>query len=171
MIPSLVLYGLGVVALIYISFCKNDILWEDNAMRTKLSLFISLACIIVSIILMLLPIGAVLTFAPNPTDRITKTFSYFDMIVFGYGNIFPLLTAILSMFLLILVSWTLFNCKYSRKREMIMNVCSVICVFTSALSLMLFSQISIIGIAILILIFISTALQFFFFSHGLNFTN
>ena len=51
---------------------------------------------IITLILEILPYGAVCTFAPSPTERIRKTFSYFDLIPFGYANFAPFLTAIIT---------------------------------------------------------------------------
>ena len=51
---------------------------------------------IITLILEILPYGAVCNFAPSPTERIRKTFSYFDLIPFGYANFAPFLTAIIT---------------------------------------------------------------------------
>ncbi len=37
-----------------------------------------------TIVLEALPLGAVCTFAPSPTERVRETFSYFSLIPFGY---------------------------------------------------------------------------------------
>lgn len=51
---------------------------------------------IITLILEILPYGAVCNFAPSPTKRVRKTFSYFDLIPFGYANFAPFLTAIIT---------------------------------------------------------------------------
>ena len=38
-----------------------------------------------TIVLEALPLGAVCTFAPSPTERVRETFSYFSLIPFGYA--------------------------------------------------------------------------------------
>ena len=43
-----------------------------------------------TIVLEALPLGAVCTFAPSPTERVRETFSYFSLIPFGYANFAPL---------------------------------------------------------------------------------
>ncbi|MBE6529655.1 MAG: hypothetical protein E7680_03510 [Ruminococcaceae bacterium] len=49
-----------------------------------------------TIILEVLPFGAVLIFSPSPTERIRETFSYFNAMTFGYGNFAPFITAFLT---------------------------------------------------------------------------
>ena len=58
---------------------------------------------VMTLILEILPYGAVCNFASSPTERLRKTFSYFDMTPFGYANFTPLITAILSCVLLLLL--------------------------------------------------------------------
>lgn len=58
---------------------------------------------IITVILELLPYGAVCIFATSPTDRIKETFSYFDLTPFGYANFTPLLTAVISCLILVLL--------------------------------------------------------------------
>ena len=60
-----------------------------------------------TIVLELLPFGAVCVFATSSTERVKETFSYFSLTPFGYANFAPLITAILTaaIFLLSLFSW------------------------------------------------------------------
>ena len=55
-----------------------------------------------TIVLEALPMGAVCTFAISPTERVRETFSYFSLIPFGYANFTPLITAILTVVILLL---------------------------------------------------------------------
>lgn len=57
---------------------------------------------IITIILQILPCGAVLVFAPSPTERIRETFSYFNLTPFGYANFAPFITALLNCIILLL---------------------------------------------------------------------
>ena len=59
-----------------------------------------------TIVLELLPLGAVCIFATSPTERVKETFSYFSLTPFGYANFAPLITATLTVaiFLLSLLS-------------------------------------------------------------------
>ena len=58
---------------------------------------------IITLILEILPYGAVCIFATSPTERIKETFSYFDLIPFGYANFAPLLTAIITCLIFVLL--------------------------------------------------------------------
>jgi len=51
---------------------------------------------IITLILELLPYGAVCNFARPEGEPWRKTFSYFDLTPFGYANFAPLLTAIIT---------------------------------------------------------------------------
>lgn len=57
---------------------------------------------IITIILQILPCGAVLVFEPSPTERIRETFSYFNLTPFGYANFAPFITALLTCIILLL---------------------------------------------------------------------
>lgn len=57
---------------------------------------------IITIILQILPCGAVLVFAPSPTERERETFSYFNLTPFGYANFAPFITALLTCIILLL---------------------------------------------------------------------
>lgn len=56
---------------------------------------------IVALVLEILPIGAVCIFA-SAQERVRETFSYFDLLPFGYGDVAPLLTAVLTCVTLLL---------------------------------------------------------------------
>ncbi|NLJ58601.1 MAG: hypothetical protein GX339_07140 [Tissierellia bacterium] len=103
--------------------------------------YISIFCIIVSIVLMATPLGIAMTFAPGPTERITSYFSYFDLIVIGYGNCFPLMTALLSFVILFILV------KRIRKPSMgkVVEICVTICIIFSLLSWIIFNTFTIIG--------------------------
>ena len=60
-------------------------------------------CTAVTVVLELLPWGAVCVFAGapgSPEGRVRETYSYFDPLPFGYANLGPLMTAVLSCVLL-----------------------------------------------------------------------
>lgn len=56
-----------------------------------------------AVILEVLPYGAVLIFAGPSADTVKKTYSYFSLMPYGYANFAPLITAILTCVLLVLV--------------------------------------------------------------------
>ena len=60
---------------------------------------------IITLVLEILPYGAVCIFATSPIEKVKETFSYFDMIPFGYANFAPFITAMLTcvIFLLLIV--------------------------------------------------------------------
>jgi len=68
---------------------------------------------IVTLILELLPYGAVLNFADQLDDgtisTVRQTYSYFDPITFGYANFGPLITAVLTCVIAILAVVYLFS--------------------------------------------------------------
>jgi hypothetical protein len=67
-----------------------------------------LITLLIVIVLEILPYGAVCNFSNDPGETLISTFSYFNMIPFGYANFGPLLTAILSCVLILLYGILLF---------------------------------------------------------------
>ena len=82
---------------------------------------------IITLILEILPYGAVCNFADGPNNIIRQTFSYFDLVPFGYANFAPLLTAIMTclIFVLILIYWIKGNAHIAIKAKNILMVASV----------------------------------------------
>ena len=58
---------------------------------------------IITLILEILPYGAVCNFANPEGEPWRKTFSYFDLTPFGYANFAPLLTAIITCLIFVLI--------------------------------------------------------------------
>ena len=83
----------------------------------------------ITIALEILPLGAVCTFAPSPTERVRETFSYFSLIPFGYANFAPLITAILTVVILLLSLISL-------KKDSVFNALFVLSIITAIISLM-----------------------------------
>jgi hypothetical protein len=105
---------------------------------------ISICCMLIAIILMTLPYGVSMTFGPSPTERVTKYFSYFSMVPVGYGNWFPVITALLSIFVLFLL---LVGIRRVNTRRTV-QVCLSICIIVSVLSLLVFNSASIVGVCV-----------------------
>ena len=82
-----------------------------------------------TIVLEALPMGAVCTFAISPTERVRETFSYFSLIPFGYANFAPLITAILTVVILLLSLISL-------KKDSVFNALFVLSIITAVISLM-----------------------------------
>ena len=114
-------------------------------MKIKKSLFVILP--LVALILELLPYGAVLNFANPDGEPWRNTYSYFSMMPFGYANIGPFITAILTCVLLVLVAIYLFKPRKGLNTA-ILNVSG----FATAASLMPlmfgFDYITVIGVII-----------------------
>ena len=89
--------------------------------------FLYLVLPIITLILEVLPYGAVCIFASSPTDRIRETFSYFDLTPFGYANFAPFLTALITclIFILLLIYWLKGNVVFAIKAKNILYVAAV----------------------------------------------
>jgi len=64
---------------------------------------------VITLVLELLPYGAVCNFARPEGEPFRKTFSYFDPVPFGYANFAPFLTAILTCAIAVLLVSFLFS--------------------------------------------------------------
>ena len=76
---------------------------EGYVMKFDRMRIAGIICTAVTVVLELLPWGAVCVFAGapgSPEGRIRETYSYFDPLPFGYANFGPLMTAVLSCVLL-----------------------------------------------------------------------
>ena len=83
---------------------------------------------ILTIILELLPYGAVCNFANPEGEPWRETFSYFDMVPFGYANFAPLITGVLSVVILLLMMIFFFtgSQKLAAVAKILLIVCAVI---------------------------------------------
>lgn len=64
---------------------------------------ILLCTVLAALILEILPYGAVCNFANPEGEPFRRTFSYFDLTPYGYANFGPLITAILTCVLLVII--------------------------------------------------------------------
>ena len=92
--------------------------------------FLYLLLPIITLILEILPYGAVCVFASSPTDVVINTYSYFSMVPFGYANFSPLLTAFLTCTVLVLL--TVYFIKGNR---VILSVTNYFLIFAAVISL------------------------------------
>lgn len=83
---------------------------------------------IITLILEILPYGAVCNFANPEGEPWRKTFSYFDLTPFGYANFAPLLTAITTcaILALLLVYWITDKPRLIRTIRILLNVAIVL---------------------------------------------
>lgn len=118
-------------------------------MKIKKSLFVVLP--LATLILELLPNGVVLNFANPEGEPWRRTYSYFSLTPFGYANVGPFITAILTCILLVLVVIYLFKPRNGLNTA-ILNVSG----FATAASLMPlmfgFDYITVIGVIITLLL-------------------
>ena len=68
----------------------------------KRSLYLILP--VITLILEILPYGAVCNFAAPEGEALRQTFSYFDPTPFGYANFAPFVTALLSCLIFVLIA-------------------------------------------------------------------
>ena len=117
----------------------------------KMKKFALLILSIATLIFELLPYGVVLNFANPDGEPWRRTYSYFSLTPFGYANFGPLITAILTCILLVLVVVYLFK-SHKGLNIAIMNV-SGFATATSLLPLMFgFSYITVIGVIVSVLL-------------------
>ena len=106
--------------------------------KRKRSFFL-LAITILTLILELLPSGAVLEFA-HMSPELTlgyyeEHFSYFDPIVYGYGDFGPLLTAVLTCMLAVITVITVFfENRAVRIALRVVSVLTLLCSMTPMLT-------------------------------------
>jgi len=118
-------------------------------MKIKKSLFVVLP--LATLIFELLPNGVVLNFANPEGEPWRRTYSYFSLTPFGYANVGPFITAILTCILLVLVAVYLLKPRNGLNTA-ILNVSG----FATAASLMPlmfgFDYITVIGVIITLLL-------------------
>ena len=118
-------------------------------MKIKKSLFVVLP--LVTLILELLPNGVVLNFANPEGEPWRRTYSYFSLTPFGYANVGPFITAILTCILLVLVAVYLLKPRNGLNTA-ILNV-SGLATAASLMPLMFgFDYITVIGVIITLLL-------------------
>ena len=64
----------------------------------------------VTLVLELLPYGAVMNFANPEGEPFRRTFSYFSLIPFGYASFAPMITGLMTVALLVLSAVYYFKC-------------------------------------------------------------
>lgn len=106
----------------------------------------SIIGMILSIVLMALPKGVPMNFAPSPTETVTSYYSYFSPMPFGYGNWFPIITAILSICVVVLLLIGL-----KRNCISVIKICLGITIIATLLSWAIFNAFSFISLAVIAL--------------------
>lgn len=94
-------------------------------------------------------------FALSPNETVISYYSYFSPMPFGYGNWFPIITAILSIFVAILLLVRL-----KRNCTKAIKICLGITIFATLLSWVIFNAFSFISLAVLALHIFVFIIQF-----------
>lgn len=121
---------------------------------------ISLILLLVTLILEMLPYGAVLIFSSGPDERIKETFSYFSLTPFGYANFFPFFTAILTIFVTLLSALAIIKKVNVTRLQNTVFICTVIAFICSIMSVLMFGTDYISKVGIFITILLLTSLMF-----------
>lgn len=137
--------------------------WEpvQARIRGKLRLKLCAACALwLALLLELLPCSVRMAFAAGPDERIYESVSYFSLLPFGYGNIFPFLTACLTLvtaFMLLLL------CLRGRQMPGLQNAaffCTAAVLVLSAFAAFFGANVTAAGVGILLLLAVSAVLQY-----------
>lgn len=135
-------YWVGGIVFIGIAVLRTYLKKEGKTVKLTDRAFyaVGIAFHAISLILELSPLGAVLIFAPSPTERVIHTYSYFDLNLVGYANFSPMLTGILTVAVVILGITILCRYEKAKKRKKTVFVCSVIAFVLSFVPLFMFGS-------------------------------
>lgn len=103
--------------------------------------WVCLAGILFSLILMLLPGGVSMTFAPGPGETVKCFYPFFSMMPLGYGNFFPAAIVLLSIACALLLI-------FAPKARLALLVCLVLSVLANVASWILFASFTAVGLGI-----------------------
>lgn len=128
------------VALIGIAFLNTYLKRAGRAAKLTDRRFyiLAVALLAFALLLELLPIGAVLIFAPGPNETMKKMYSYFSFKLVGYANFTPMLTGILTIAGILLGCVSVIKYDSAKKLKSIVFTCSVIAAALSLAPLFLF---------------------------------
>lgn len=76
-------------------------------MKKKNILYLTLP--LITLVLEILPYGAVLNFANPDGEPWRETYSYFSLTPFGYANFAPFITAVMTCIMIVLLTFYIFN--------------------------------------------------------------
>lgn len=129
-------------------------------MKKKITVIqiIVLPLLIAAIILMTLPNGVIMIFSDGPGSLIYQYYSYFDLLPAAYANIFPMLSAILTVVIIILALISLIKEKGAKA----ILICLCLCIICQALSWLIYNGITLIGACVAsihIIVLILTIIQ------------
>ena len=120
---------------------------------------IMLCLALVTLVLEILPYGAVCNFANPDGEPWRRTYSYFDLTPFGYANFSPFIVAILTCVLIAMIVISLLTKK--QMRMPILVISAITTILSMAPLLFGISFFSIVGVLITITLAINTFIAFF----------
>lgn len=121
---------------------------------------LSFIALFVTVVLEILPYGAVLYFAPGPGETTRETYSYFSLIPYGYANFGPLVTAVLTAAVSVLSAIMLVAKGLAPKLSTVTFICTIIAVIASFTPLMYgLNYLSAAGLSISALLILSAVFQ------------
>ena len=93
-------------------------------MKKKITVLCILLC---TLVLEILPYGAVCNFGNPDGEPFRKTYSYFSLIPYGYAHFSPLITAVMTCVLLLIVLIAiLFKKELGKKTAVFSGICAAI---------------------------------------------
>jgi len=123
--------------------------------------FISICCALAALALMALPFGVRMDFVSDPgppMEMATFHTSYISMMPIGYANWMPIITAVLTLAVLVLLVEGM-----KKDRKIPICICLIICIAASFISWSVFSTLTIIGAVVFALHFALLAIQILYF--------
>ena len=147
-----------IAAIIYARIMKkaNDMdaidFAKTNEYKELLQRIVLICCMAASIVLMALPYGVRMSFAAPGGSPHVIHHSYFSGLPIGYGNWFPVIIALLSIAItIILIIKVIRNISDGKMFGKAVFICLCICLMASLLSWILFSAISVVGVIVFLL--------------------
>ncbi len=152
--------GVGmVVAGILLLLIKQERLQNDSRAKRRFQIG-TVVTLLLALLLQLLPWGVRMVFAAGPETRIVQYCTYFSLLPFGYGNIFPFLTAFLTCMILILLLIPFLRGKAMPRLQMIAFFLTAAAAVLAALSVFLWGHVTLVGAGILAMLIICMGMQF-----------
>lgn len=121
----------------------------------KKTIAASMACLVLSIILMCLPYGVAMPFSDGPANIVVSYYAYFSGMPLGYGNVCPLLTAAFSVAMVALLAVA-----YKGRLRLVRRICAGILPMFSLFSWLLFNTYTPLALIIFLLHLTVCVLQF-----------
>lgn len=162
------LIGAAVIATAVLISTDKFISLFSRLKLSRLNIPVSLAALIGAIITEALPFSYIMTFAAPPGEEPYHSYnSYFSLLPVGYGDCFPMLTAILSGVSAVLVAVLLVNLIIRSKSKVktvkkgkAAIICTSLALFFSILTALLVNKTTSWSILIMLMLILSLILQF-----------